>query len=242
MGKEKDKEQQKKPEGGKEQQKKPEGGKGKEQKQAKGSGDGGGKKAAAGAREVGVPARLFVQYKKEIIPQLMKKFQYKSIMQVPKLVKISVNSGVGLATQDPKVLDVTVKELESITGQKVAITKSKKAISNFKLRENLAIGCRVTMRRAQMYEFIDRLINIALPRVRDFRGVSDKSFDGHGNYTLGIKEQIIFPEIDVDKVTRINGMDVTFVTTAKTDAEAYELLKALGMPFVKRQEVLQTAA
>jgi large subunit ribosomal protein L5 len=234
MGKEKEKD--------KEQQKKPEGAKGKDQKQAKGSGEGGGKKAAPAGREAGVPARLFVQYKKEIIPQMMKKFQYKSIMQVPKLVKIAVNSGVGMATQDPKILDVTVKELESITGQKVAITKSKKAISNFKLRENLAIGCRVTLRRAQMYEFADRLINIALPRVRDFRGVSDKSFDGHGNYTLGIKEQIIFPEIDVDKVTRINGMDVTFVTTAKTDAEAYELLKALGMPFVKRQEVLQTAA
>lgn len=234
MGKEKEKE--------KEQQKKPEGGKGKEQKQAKGSGEGGGKKAAAGAREAGVPARLFVQYKKEIIPQMMKKFLYKSIMQVPKLVKVSVNSGVGMATQDPKILDVTVKELETITGQKVAITKSKKAISNFKLRENLAIGCRVTLRRGQMYEFADRLINIALPRVRDFRGVSDKSFDGHGNYTLGIKEQIIFPEIDADKVTRVSGMDVTFVTTAKTDAEAYELLKALGMPFVKRQEVIQTAA
>jgi len=219
-------------------QKKPEG-KGKEQKQGKG-GDGGKKHVAA--REAGVPARLFVQYKKEVIPQLMKRFQYKSIMQVPKLVKISINSGVGAATQDPKILDETVKELEAITGQKVAITKSKKAISNFKLRENLAIGARVTLRRAVMYEFLDRLISIALPRVRDFRGVSDKSFDGHGNYTLGMKEQIVFPEIDVDKVTRINGMDVTFVTTAKTDAEAYELLKALGMPFVKRQEVLQTAA
>ena len=226
MGKEKDKEQ-KKPEG-----------KGKEQKPAKGDG---GKKHVA-AREAGVPARLFVQYKKEVIPQLMKRFQYKSIMQVPKLVKISINSGVGAATQDPKILDETVKELEAIAGQKVAITKSKKAISNFKLRENLPIGARVTLRRAVMYEFMDRLIAIALPRVRDFRGVSDKSFDGHGNYTLGMKEQIVFPEIDVDKVTRINGMDVTFVTTAKTDAEAYELLKALGMPFVKRQEVLQTAA
>ena len=219
-------------------QQKPEG-KGKEQKQGKG-GDGGKKHVAA--REAGVPARLFVQYKKEVIPQLMKRFQYKSIMQVPKLVKISINSGVGAATQDPKILDETVKELEAITGQKVAITKSKKAISNFKLRENLAIGARVTLRRAVMYEFLDRLISIALPRVRDFRGVSDKSFDGHGNYTLGMKEQIVFPEIDVDKVTRINGMDVTFVTTAKTDAEAYELLKALGMPFVKRQEVLQTPA
>ncbi len=235
MGKEKEKEKDK-------EQKSPEVGKGKEQKRAKGGGEGGGKKQAAGGREAGVPARLFVQYKKTVIPQLMKRFQYKSVMQVPKLVKIAINSGVGMATQDPKILDGTVKEIEAITGQKVAITKSKKAISNFKLREGLAIGCRVTLRRAVMYEFLDRMISIALPRVRDFRGVSDKSFDGHGNYTLGIKEQIIFPEVDVDKVTRISGMDVTFVTTAKTDAEAYELLKALGMPFVKRQEVLQTAA
>ena len=235
MGKEKEKEKDK-------EQKSPEVGKGKEQKRAKGGGEGGGKKQAAGGREAGVPARLFVQYKKTVIPQLMKRFQYKSVMQAPKLVKIAINSGVGMATQDPKILDGTVKEIEAITGQKVAITKSKKAISNFKLREGLAIGCRVTLRRAVMYEFLDRLISIALPRVRDFRGVSDKSFDGHGNYTLGIKEQIIFPEVDVDKVTRISGMDVTFVTTAKTDAEAYELLKALGMPFVKRQEVLQTAA
>ena len=172
----------------------------------------------------------------------MNRFKYKSVMQVPRLVKISVNSGVGMATQDPKILDVSVKEIEAITGQKVAITKSKKAISNFKLREGLAIGCRVTLRRAIMYEFADRLISIVLPRVRDFRGVSDKSFDGHGNYTLGIKEQIVFPEIDADKVTRVSGMDITFVTTAKTDAEAYELLKALGMPFVKRQDVIQTAA
>jgi large subunit ribosomal protein L5 len=215
--------------------------KGKGGKGEKGGGEGGGKKQA-GSREAGVPARLFVQYKKEVIPLLMKRFQYKSVMQVPKLEKISINSGVGIATQDPKILDTTVKELEAITGQKVAVTKSKKAISNFKLREGLPIGCRATLRRALMYEFLDRFISIALPRVRDFRGVSDKSFDGHGNYTLGIKEQIIFTEIDVDKVTRISGMDITFVTTAKTDAEAYELLKALGMPFVKRQEVLQTAA
>ncbi len=137
------------------------------------------------------------------------------------------------------MLDVAVHELEAITGQKVAITKSKKAISNFKLRENLPIGCRVTLRRAKMYEFLDRFISVALPRVRDFRGVSDKSFDGHGNYTVGVKEQIIFPEIDVDKVTRICGMDITFVTTAKNDVEAYELLKELGIPFVKRQEVVQ---
>lgn len=215
--------------------------KGKGEKGEKTASEGSRKKQGA-AREVGVPPRLFVLYRKEVIPSLMKRFQYKSVMQVPKLEKISINSGVGIATQDPKVLDTTVKELEAITGQKVAITKSKRAISNFKLRQGLPIGCRVTMRRNVMYEFLDRLIAIALPRVRDFRGVSDKSFDGHGNYTLGIKEQIIFPEIDVDKVTRISGMDITLVTTAKTDVEAYELLKALGMPFVKRQEVLQTAA
>jgi large subunit ribosomal protein L5 len=215
--------------------------KGKGGKGEKGGVEGGGKKKAA-AREAGAPPRLFVQYKKEVVPNLMKRFQYKSVMQVPALEKISINSGVGMATQDPKILDTTVKELEAITGQKAAITKSKKAISNFKLREGIPIGCRVTLRRALMYEFLDRLISVALPRVRDFRGVSDKSFDGHGNYTLGIKEQIIFPEVDVDKVTRISGMDITFVTTAKTDAEAFELLKALGMPFVKRQEVVQTAA
>jgi large subunit ribosomal protein L5 len=215
--------------------------KGKGGKGEKGGAEGGGKKKAA-AREAGAPPRLFVQYKKEVVPNLMKRFQYKSVMQVPALEKISINSGVGMATQDPKILDTTVKELEAITGQKAAITKSKKAISNFKLREGIPIGCRVTLRRALMYEFLDRLISVALPRVRDFRGVSDKSFDGHGNYTLGIKEQIIFPEVDVDKVTRISGMDITFVTTAKTDAEAFELLKALGMPFVKRQEVVQTAA
>jgi large subunit ribosomal protein L5 len=199
-------------------------------------------KKEAGGQEKGVAARLFERYKKETVPSLMKKFQYKSKMQVPELEKISINIGVGQATQDPKLLDVAVHELEAITGQKVAITKSKKAISNFKLRENLPIGCRVTLRRAKMYEFLDRFISVALPRVRDFRGVSDKSFDGHGNYTVGVKEQIIFPEIDVDKVTRISGMDITFVTTAKNDVEAYELLKELGIPFVKRQEVVQPVA
>ena len=192
--------------------------------------------------EKGAPARLAVYFKKEVVGQLMKRFEYKSIMQVPRLEKISINVGVGQATQDPKILDTTVKELEAITGQKVAVTKSKKAISNFKLREGIPIGCRVTLRRARMYEFLDRFVSVALPRVRDFRGVSDKSFDGHGNYTVGVKEQIIFPEIDVDKVSRITGMDVTFVTTAKTDQEAYELLKALGLPFVKREEVIQTPA
>jgi large subunit ribosomal protein L5 len=201
----------------------------------------GGKAAReVGVQEKGVPARLAERYKKDVVPALMKRFQYKSIMQVPRLEKIAINMGVGQATQDPKLLDIAVHELEMITGQKVAVTKSKKAISNFKLRENLAIGARVTLRRARMYEFLDRFISIALPRVRDFRGVSDKSFDGHGNYTIGVKEQIIFPEIDVDKISRITGMDVTFVTTARTDQEAYELLKELGMPFVKRQDVVTT--
>jgi large subunit ribosomal protein L5 len=197
-----------------------------------------GKKGAA-AQEKGAPPRIFERYQKDSIPALIKKFQYKSKMQVPRLEKISINIGVGQATQDPKLLDAAVHELESITGQKAAITKSKKAISNFKLRENLPIGCRVTLRRAKMYEFMDRFISVALPRVRDFRGLSDTSFDGHGNYTIGVKEQIIFPEIDVDKVTRVSGMDITFVTTAKNDVEAYELLKELGMPFVKRQEIVQ---
>jgi large subunit ribosomal protein L5 len=197
-----------------------------------------GKKETA-VEEKGVPPRLFERYKKDVVPSLMKQFSYKSVMQAPKLDKIAINIGVGQATQDPKLLEAAAKELEMITGQKVAVTKSKKAISNFKLREGLAIGCRVTLRRARMYEFLDRFINVALPRVRDFRGLSDKSFDGHGNYTVGIKEQIIFPEINVDKVTRITGMDITFVTTARSDVEAYELLKGLGMPFVKRQEVVQ---
>ncbi len=199
-------------------------------------------KHTAGVQEKGVPARLRERYRRDVVTSLMKRFNYKSPMQVPRLEKIAVNMGVGVATQDPKILDVAVKDLEAITGQKVAITKSKKAISNFKLRENLPIGCRVTLRRDKMYEFLDRLISVALPRVRDFKGVPDKSFDGHGNYTLGVKEQIIFPEIDADKISRVAGMDITFVTTAKTDAEAYELLKELGMPFVKRQEVVQTPA
>jgi large subunit ribosomal protein L5 len=197
-------------------------------------------KKEVGEQEKGVKARLFERYQKEAVPALMKKFQFRSKMQVPRLEKVSINIGVGQSTQDPKLLDAAVHELEIITGQKAAITKSKKAISNFKLRENIPIGCRVTLRRAKMYEFIDRFISVALPRVRDFRGVSDKSFDGHGNYTVGIKEQIIFPEIDVDKVTRVTGMDITFVTTAKNDVEAYELLKELGMPFVKRQEIVQS--
>ena len=182
-----------------------------------------------------VTARLSETYKKEIIPALMKRFGYKNVMQVPRLEKISINCGVGEATQDQKILETVVRELTVISGQKPAITKSKKAISNFKLRENIAIGCKITLRNNKMFEFMDRLISLAIPRVRDFRGVPDKSFDGRGNYTLGLKEQIIFPEIDVDKIERIFGMDITFVTTAKTDEEAYELLKGFGMPFRKRE-------
>ena len=173
---------------------------------------------------------------------MMKRFQYKNVMQVPKIEKISVNVGVGGATQDAKLLDTAVAELETITGQKAAVTKAKKAISNFKLREGLPIGARVTLRDRMMYEFFDRLITLAMPQIRDFRGVSDRSFDGRGNYTLGIKEQIIFPEIDADKVTKISGMDITFVTTAETDMEAMELLKLFGVPFVKREQPIAKAS
>jgi large subunit ribosomal protein L5 len=182
-----------------------------------------------------VPARLKEKYVKEIVPKLKEQFGYKSVMQVPKLSKIVVNMGVGQATQDQKILEEAVKEMETITGQKVSVRTAKKAISNFKLREGMKIGAKVTLRREIMFEFLDRLVSIALPRVRDFRGVSDKSFDGRGNYTLGIKEQIIFPEINVDKVTKVLGMDITFVTTAKTDKEAYELLAAFGIPFRKKE-------
>ncbi len=191
--------------------------------------------AAATEKEIRITPRLGEIYKKEIIPSLQKAFNYKSIMQVPKIEKIVVNMGVGAAVADPKIMDEAVKELESITGQKSSIRKAKKAISNFKLREGMNIGAMVTLRQEKMYEFLDRLINVALPRVRDFRGLSDKSFDGRGNYTLGVKEQIIFPEINVDKITKVMGMDITFVTTAKTDNEAYELLKAFGIPFRKKE-------
>ena len=182
-----------------------------------------------------IKARLYERYTKEIVPYLMKQFSYKSVMEVPRLEKIVINSGVGEATQDQKLLDTTMKELEVITGQKPVARGAKRSVSNFKLREGMKIGAKVTLRRSRMYEFLDRLITVALPRVRDFRGVSDKSFDGRGNYTLGIKEQIIFPEINVDKVSRVNGMDVTFVTTANTDNEAYELLNAFGFPFRKKE-------
>jgi len=181
-----------------------------------------------------IPARLYDKYKDEIVPKLMKQFSYKSIMQVPKIDKIVVNMGVGAAVQDAKLLDEAIKDLETITGQKVSVRIAKKSISNFKLREGMKIGAKVTLRRERMYEFLDRLISVALPRVRDFRGISDKSFDGRGNYTLGIKEQIIFPEINVDKVTKVLGMDITFVTTAQSDKEAYELLNAFGVPFRKK--------
>jgi large subunit ribosomal protein L5 len=200
-----------------------------------------GKKAKSGDEakvkvvEEKIPARLKEKYSKDIIPKLKEQFNYKSIMQVPKIEKIVINMGVGQAVQDPKILDEAVKDLETITGQKVSVRIAKKAISNFKLREGMKIGAKVTLRSERMYEFLDRLITIALPRVRDFRGVSDKSFDGRGNYTMGIKEHIIFPEINVDKVTKVLGMDVTFVTTAKSDKEAFELLSAFGMPFRKKE-------
>ena len=187
-----------------------------------------------------VVARLAETYKREVVPGLMKRFKYKSQMQVPKLEKIAINIGVGEATQDAKLVEAAVRDLEAIVGQKVVITRAKKSISNFKLREKMPIGCRVTLRRAVMYEFLDRFISVSIPRLRDFRGLSDKSFDGRGNYTIGIKEHTVFPEIDVDKITKVFGMDITFVTTAKTDQEAYELLKSFGMPFVKREEVLTT--
>ena len=182
---------------------------------------------------MGTP-RLKEKYLAEIIPALKTKFQYKSVMQVPKIEKICINKGVGAAVADKKLVDVALEEITTISGQKAVPTRSKKAISNFKLREDMPIGVKVTLRGDRMYEFIDRLVNVALPRVRDFKGVSDKGFDGRGNYTLGVKEQIIFPEISIDKVTKINGMDITFVTSAGTDEESFELLKALGMPFVTK--------
>src|SRR5688572_10189809 len=175
--------------------------------------------------------RLASKYQTEVIPALMKRFGYKSIMQVPKLEKICLNRGVNGAVNDKKLIDISIEELSTITGQKAVATMSKKDISNFKLRKNMPIGARVTLRGEKMYEFLDRLIAVSLPRVRDFKGVSEKSFDGRGNYTMGVTEQIIFPEIDIDKVNRITGLDITFVTTAQTDEEAYELLKELGMPF-----------
>jgi large subunit ribosomal protein L5 len=175
--------------------------------------------------------RLQGKYKDEVVPALMKKFGYSTVMQVPRLVKICLNQGVKGSVSDKKLVDDAVKEMTMIAGQKAVPTMSKKDISNFKLRKNMPIGARVTLRGATMFEFMDRLVSISLPRVRDFKGINEKAFDGYGNYTFGVTEQIIYPEIDIDKVNRISGMDITFVTTAKTNEEAYELLKELGMPF-----------
>lgn len=175
--------------------------------------------------------RLQKKYNEEIAGKLMEQFQYKSVMEIPRLVKISINQGVGGATADKKMVETALAETTMIAGQKAVPTKAKKSISNFKLREGMTIGARATLRKERMYEFLDRLISVALPRVRDFRGINDKSFDGRGNYSMGIQEHIIFPEIDLDKVSRITGLNLTFVTTAKTDAEALALLKLLGMPF-----------
>ena len=177
--------------------------------------------------------RLKQKYQEEIVPALMKEFSYKNVMQVPRLKKIAVNQGLGSAIVDKKLIDTGIEEMSNITGQRAVATRSKKDISNFKLRRDMPIGVRVTLRGDQMYEFLDRLISVAIPRVRDFRGISDKGFDGRGNYTFGVTEQIIFTEIDLDKVSKINGMDITFVTSARTDKEAHALLKEFGIPFKK---------
>ena len=179
--------------------------------------------------------RLKHQYAAEIIPALIAQFNYKNQHQVPRLLKICINQGVGAAVNDKKLIDSAVQEMTTISGQKCVPTKSKKAISNFKLREDQPIGVRVTLRDERMYEFLDRLVSVALPRVRDFRGINPKGFDGRGNYTLGVTEQIIFPEINIDKINKIQGMDITFVTSAKSDEEAFALLKEFGMPFKTKQ-------
>lgn len=175
--------------------------------------------------------RLQKKYREEVVPKLMEEFNYKSSMEVPRITKICLNQGLGEVTQDKKIVDDALEELSLIAGQKAVPTTAKKSVSNFKLREGMTIGARVTLRKIRMYEFLDRFITVSLPRVRDFRGISDKSFDGRGNYNMGITEHIIFPELNMDKINKIKGMDVTFVTTAKTDAEAYALLKYLGLPF-----------
>lgn len=178
-------------------------------------------------------SRLKEQYQNEIVDAMIKKFGYKNIMEVPKLDKVVINMGVGEAKDNAKALDSAVADMEKITGQKAVLTRAKKSVANFKIREGMAIGCKVTLRGEKMYEFVDRLINLALPRVRDFRGVNPNAFDGRGNYALGIKEQLIFPEIEYDKVDKVRGMDVIFVTTANTDEEARELIRLFGMPYVK---------
>jgi large subunit ribosomal protein L5 len=179
-------------------------------------------------------SRLQEVYTEQVIPKMMEKFSYKNVMEVPRLEKIVINMGVGKAKENAKILESAVSDMTLIAGQKPVITRAKKSVANFKLREEMPIGCKVTLRKTQMYQFADKLINIALPRVRDFRGVSDKSFDGRGNYSIGIKEQLIFPEIEYDKVDSIRGMDIVFVTTANTDEEARELLRFLGMPFTQQ--------
>jgi len=181
-------------------------------------------------------ARLKDIYKKDIVPALQEKFQFKSIMQVPRVTKICINRGIGAAVADKKLVDNGVEELTVITGQKAIATIAKKSVSNFKLREGMPIGAKVTLRGEKMYEFMDRLLTVALPRVRDFKGINDKGFDGRGNYTLGVKEQIIFPEISIDKIKGISGMDITFVTSAENDEQSYELLKAFGMPFANAKK------
>ncbi|MBC6990859.1 MULTISPECIES: 50S ribosomal protein L5 [Hymenobacter] len=181
-------------------------------------------------------ARLKEKYNKEVVPALQEKFQFKSIMQVPRITKICINRGIGAAVADKKLVDNGVDELSTITGQKAVATIAKRSVSNFKLREGMPIGAKVTLRGERMYEFMDRLLTVALPRVRDFKGINDKGFDGRGNYTLGIKEQIIFPEISIDKIKSISGMDITFVTTAENDEQSYELLKAFGMPFTNAKK------
>ena len=182
--------------------------------------------------------RLADKYKKEVVPALMKKFSYKTIMQAPRLTKICLNRGVNGAVNDKKLVEIAVEELSTITGQKAVSTFSKKDISNFKLRKNMPIGAKVTLRGVKMYEFLDRLVSVSLPRVRDFKGINDKAFDGRGNYTLGVTGQIIFPEIDIDKVNKITGLDITFVTTANSNEEAMELLKELGMPFKNVKKII----
>ncbi len=202
------------------------------------------KQAEGGAQSngQGVPPRLIEKYRTKVVPNLMKQFGYKNVMEVPRLVKISVNRGVGEAINDQKLMQDAIEELKLITGQMPKVAKSKKSISNFKLRIGMPIGASVSLRANRMYEFFDRFVSIASPRIRDFRGFPDKGFDGRGNYTVGIKEQIIFPEIDVDKVNKINGFDITFVTTAESDEEAYALLKEMGFPFRKRENVEAAAA
>lgn len=205
----------------------------KKETEAKASGKGKKKAEEAAALPKDYVPRLKKHYGENVVPAMMKRFSYKNVMQVPRVEKITVNVGIGEATQNPKLLESVVDELMTITGQKPIVTKAKKSISNFKLRQGMAIGAMVTLRGIRMYEFFDRLMTLAIPRIRDFRGLSDRSFDGRGNFTLGVREQIIFPEINYDRVEKVRGMDIAFTTTAKSDEEALELLKEFGMPFRK---------